>query len=905
MKKILSSPLFYPLLLVLICLFIVYINYTPGTFLTGWDTLHPEFNFSLNFARLFWGVWRSEQGFGAVSGHSAMADLPRVIILWLFHFIFNLSFLRYAYIFLCLILGPLGFYFLIKHLFHGLHIIDYGLRNLAFVGALVYLFNFGTVQQFYVPFEMFPTQWAFLPWIILSSLKYLHKPSKFGLLVFGFWTLMSTPQAYAAHLWYPFFGAFCLFVLIYKFNKHSFYLILITLLINSFWLLPNLYYIKTSSWIPQQNQQNRLHSQEFLLKNRQTGNLVDSTLIKGFYFDWQIYNFSDKKFQQLMPQWRDHSQNLDVKIIGYSLFLLSLFGLIFAICQKNRLLLSLSPFFIIPFILLSNTTFPFNFIFDFLLKIPLLAEILRFIFTKLSTLQTFGQAIFIVYFLNLLQTKYSPKIIFGIVVLCLAIYTAPIFSGYLISPLIRTQIPQEYFQFWQYMGQQPQGHILALPLHDPAGWTYDSWGYQGSGLIWFGLPQSITDRDNDRWQPVNEEAYREFTVALYSNNSVNLRHYLAKYKISYVFWDKNVMTTEPKNQDEITFKYETNTIINQLINQNILSPPHQFGNLFIYPVNNPPTSIEVNSNLPNVVPAYHWQYTDDAYQNSDYLTDLSLPAQTFPLRDVLNSTNRLDLNKFDPTKNNLPTTSITASDILSQNLSSPNVTFDSSNRTVSIYTNNQTHGVNLFEDSLPHQSGYIVGIKSLYLSGIPLRFCFKNTTTGLCLVEDELSQTINFGWDYFLIPPQDNGFGYNISLNAISLDNLLSLSQVQQITISPLPAVFLPTTASTTLYPTKFNTFLNQSFYQVDFNTFPNNSTLVLNQSFNQDWLAFYFQDHQIKFLSNHILINNWANGWSLPKTDYVLPITVYVFFWPQLLEFLGFGLLIGTFIWIIRMKHK
>ena len=66
--------------LVSIALLLVLRNYTPGTFLSGWDTLHPEFNFGLNFQRLFFGVFRSEQGLGAVAAHSHMSDLPRVIL---------------------------------------------------------------------------------------------------------------------------------------------------------------------------------------------------------------------------------------------------------------------------------------------------------------------------------------------------------------------------------------------------------------------------------------------------------------------------------------------------------------------------------------------------------------------------------------------------------------------------------------------------------------------------------------------------------------------------------------------------------------------------------------------------------------------------------------------------------
>ena len=78
----------YPFLLAAIAILICIASYSKGTFLTGWDTLHPEFDFGLNFKRLIFGVWREEQGLGAVAGHSHMADLPRVIILWILNFIF-------------------------------------------------------------------------------------------------------------------------------------------------------------------------------------------------------------------------------------------------------------------------------------------------------------------------------------------------------------------------------------------------------------------------------------------------------------------------------------------------------------------------------------------------------------------------------------------------------------------------------------------------------------------------------------------------------------------------------------------------------------------------------------------------------------------------------------------------
>src|SRR3989338_8878624 len=100
----------YPLLIAAITLWISATSYTSGTWLSGWDTLHPEFDFALNVERVINGVWREEQGLGALAGHSHMSELPRYVLLYLTSFVFPDHFLRYFYRYLCFIVGPLGIY---------------------------------------------------------------------------------------------------------------------------------------------------------------------------------------------------------------------------------------------------------------------------------------------------------------------------------------------------------------------------------------------------------------------------------------------------------------------------------------------------------------------------------------------------------------------------------------------------------------------------------------------------------------------------------------------------------------------------------------------------------------------------------------------------------------------------
>src|SRR5438874_485075 len=112
-KKLVS---FWPVIVLgLLSLALAFLNYKPGTWLTGWDNLHPEFNFPLNLHRAFSSVWEEYQSLGLEAGMAHAADLPRILILTPFSLFLPISFLRYLWTFLMLILGPIGAYFLAQN----------------------------------------------------------------------------------------------------------------------------------------------------------------------------------------------------------------------------------------------------------------------------------------------------------------------------------------------------------------------------------------------------------------------------------------------------------------------------------------------------------------------------------------------------------------------------------------------------------------------------------------------------------------------------------------------------------------------------------------------------------------------------------------------------------------------
>ncbi len=651
------SVIFFTAILTGITLFIALQNHIPGTWLSGWDTLHPEFNFDINFERLIQGVWRYDQGLGSVAGHSHMADLPRVVILWLFHFLMPLNFLRYAYIFLMLIIGPIGMFFLLREVFkHEQEKLSH-IDLIAFLGSCIYLLNFGTVQQFFVPFEMFPTQWAYLPWIILITIKLLRKFSPRNIFLFICLNLLATPQAYAAQLWYAFFGTYLAFLTLYTLNqthrrlfiKKSIFIVLLCIGVNLFWLLPNLYYITHEGNTPSYSKQNRLSSEEYQLRNRQFGHIDDVALIKGFYYDWSIYDFNTNTFGPLMPEWQSHLSRSHIKLIGFSLFGSVLLGILIAYRKKNRLFVSFIPYFLIPLVLLANRVPPFNLLFDVLLKLPLAQEGLRFVFTKFSTLLIFSYALYTTYLLFWISTKVSKLkqiTLFAFIFCSLIIFVFPIFSQGLISSKMAINFPRSYFEFWSYMNKQRDGRIITLPLNEYSGWQYNNWGYQGSGFLWFGLKQQLLDRDSDRWNLDNEEAYRESKYALYSKNSDLFYSVLHKYNVQYIVRDKSVITSDQKNREQVLFTRETDAILQELVKNQKLHYLRSFSYIDVYKTNyEAEYGTVVQGSIPNIEPPYVWNSEDVAYTKFGlYQTNISEPEDIyFPFRSFLNIKDRVNL----------------------------------------------------------------------------------------------------------------------------------------------------------------------------------------------------------------------------------------------------------------------
>jgi hypothetical protein len=217
-----------------------------------------------------------------------------------------------------------------------------------------------------------------------------------------------------------------------------------------------------------------------------------------------------------------------------------------------------------------------------------------------------------------------------------------------------------------------------------------------------------------------------------------------------------------------------------------------------------------------------------------------------------------------------------------------------------------------FDFNLPNFSqrvGYLVTVKSRNLEGESLLLSIINNSAQKPDFESNLPKDKNFSTSYFVIPPMEQyGLGYDLYFDNVSLGNVKSVNDLSQVQTNQIPYKFLTdlkietnTAPSLSANTIDFNvSHPNPSLYGIRLNNITNlNTTLILSQSFDSGWKAYAVDKLGLlneifpflfgKEIKQHILVNNWENGWTI-EPDTQMMVIVYL---PQYLEYLGFIMLI------------
>ncbi|RJR24799.1 hypothetical protein C4578_02350 [Candidatus Microgenomates bacterium] len=621
------------LILTAVFLAISIANSHAGTWLSGWDNLHPEFDFGLNLKRSFFASWQEYQGLGLMGGMGHAADLPRQLILWIFSLFLPSSFLRYFYHFLMLYLGSLGIYFLLSFLLAGK-----GKKKLsALAGSVFYLFNLATIQLFYVPFEAFSHHFASLPWLFLVNLNFLEKRDKKSLIFLLLVNLLAVPQGYVGTFFAVYLMAWGLASFVYLLqNKGSLKRVLLSFafifITNAFWLLPNLYFVFSDVNITVQSKISQMTTEDNLLKNKKYGDLKNVVLLKGFWFD-TTETSENGTVNYLMAPWTGHLENPVISFFGFLLFFLGTAGALISFLKFKKLI-SFLPVFFLSFLVLANETPVISLLSKAFFKLPLFSQMFRFPFTKFSALLAFCLSLYFGAFCFWLSSKANSKKSLLIIVLLAFLpvfYLYPVFQGKLFYPRVKARIPENYFELFSYLKKSGKdGRIADFPQSSFWGWSLYRWNYTGSGFIWYGINQPILDRNFDMWSSQNENYYWEMSYALFSRKNEIFEKIFDKYQIEYALVDKNIYNTG--NYKALGFDE-----LEEMFSSPKFSLEKTFGNILLYKVNlDYPIEnyVFISTDTAKVASSYRWGSYDRAFLDLGIYSEQKEADYYYPFRSI-------------------------------------------------------------------------------------------------------------------------------------------------------------------------------------------------------------------------------------------------------------------------------
>lgn len=194
-------------------------------------------------------------------------------------------------------------------------------------------------------------------------------------------------------------------------------------------------------------------------------------------------------------------------------------------------------------------------------------------------------------------------------------------------------------------------------------------------------------------------------------------------------------------------------------------------------------------------------------------------------------------------------------------------------------------------NNLSHSLSYLIEFKAGNMQNKSLLFWLENKDSRRADIESYLPQIKSLTKFYFIQPPMDPfGTGYTLHFDNWSFNKSYSVNDLGRISVYPIPYDFL-VNLSLVKQPASFTKLRNTKTlhplpYLYIAKLGGKEDNLVLYQSYDPGWYAFGAE--------NHFLVNNWANGWKVTTDG-----AVVIIFLPQLLQFLGFGILIFTLLYL------
>lgn len=986
-------------------------NYIPGTYLMGWDNIQTDLNPWLGVKRAVWSGWQEYQSFGLPAGMAHASDAVRAAGVWLLSFVLPQSTMRYMVHFLLVLIGAIGAYINIRS-----HIADKFASACALAGAMVYVFNFYTVQILSLPFEGFTYFYAFLPWEIWIFLRFLKDNSVTAKTLLGFLVIniLATAQSYAQQI-------FAVYILVLAVSavgviatskakmmlmRRALGALLLILSINAFWILPQAYFVTTNRDVVTRAKMNEVSTERVWQENKDKGTLQDFVRMENFFATW-----NDHSGREIFAHWNTYRSEAFMRVMSVALYGLVLIGFVVAIRHKHIHLASI--YALVAVVLLSDTPI-FAHINTLIREIPLVHQIFRSPFTKFAVAYAYIASIAFSLGLwgviRLLSSHIAQKMVFGLGLIIVVLHSIPAWNGHYIAELARVKLPQAYQELIGYMqSQDANKRIALLPEYTYWGWYHHRWGYDGSGFLWYGIEQPIISRTFDVWSLESENYYWELQSALASQDPKRVQNVLEKYSVDYVLFDKSLIPVVPT--DELILYDRVQAILSAM---DTLTLERTFGDDILLYRHTPavpraaivstasgaPLVVQNNRGFPedaafarygtyyespiisNDDPGVYFPFCNlqsFSYDSSSHLAiskdnsifDISTTIPGYVASMLQDFTNAPDVgdggNMFFSKQEDI--FSVRFPEVLAGVFTPKNWTYmpcdesqkigdfqDHAGNTKMLRTSYPASTcVGMSLPDIPHDSGYILAVESRTIEGKPLRVEVADLTLKQGIMERELASNIDT--HYFVLPPRSvHGLGYSVTLRDIpnkeqTNEHIITSVALYQIPYERLTSYSIPfgnvsadkeNVRVSEIVPT----VNKQSYYRYTVSDIPTASEmLILHQAYSPGWIGFSVQSSRFMVhgfemylptlvLLPHVKVNGWSNGWKINSTEYRVqsaeknelsipdsaeiskgkqqsdlstmnhapstmnyaPSTkVLLLFWPQYLQYAGFGIGVMT----------
>ena len=211
--------------------------------------------------------------------------------------------------------------------------------------------------------------------------------------------------------------------------------------------------------------------------------------------------------------------------------------------------------------------------------------------------------------------------------------------------------------------------------------------------------------------------------------------------------------------------------------------------------------------------------------------------------------------------------------------------------------------INLFNTT--PSSRYLFFWKGENISNIPATLCLVYSTDNKCWVQDMMTLGSKEAEILFFESPSTEKY-VNFILSSTSY-KLLTENRLESLSLFKYPDVWKnisygqsSKTAYTEAHLDSVFKGAANSFYSLDTSSISGNALITIPQASSPGWIAIAKENGRLSLLSNstRVSVDGWKQGWDITNKNID---SVFVLYWPNLLSYLGYILILVMSIYFIK----